>query len=154
MFGRVTKRGKSDSDNIILGGAMARNQEPEGAMNTIVGKGTSIEGSMEVTQSIRIDGAFKGALKATDTLIVGSTGDLKEVTVSVKNAIIGGKISGNVEASNKITLESTSRLEGDLTAKLLVIEEGALFSGNCKSGEQISVQRPDAPRKSFLEKAK
>ena len=127
---------------------MARNQEPEGAMNTIIGKGTSIEGSMEVTQSIRIDGAFKGSLKATDTLIVGSTGELKEVTVSVKNAIIGGKISGNVTASSKVTLESTSRLEGDLTAKLLVIEEGALFSGNCKSGEQITAQRPDEQRKS------
>jgi len=133
---------------------MARNQEPEGAMNTIVGKGTKIEGTMEVTQSIRIDGAFKGTLKATDTLIVGSTGELNEVTVSVKNAIIGGKISGNLVASNKVTLESSSRLEGDLTAKLLVIEEGALFSGNCKSGDQLTVSRPGAPQRSFLEKSK
>jgi cytoskeletal protein CcmA (bactofilin family) len=131
---------------------MARNNEPEGAMNTIVGKGTKIEGSMEVSQSIRIDGAFKGSLKATDTLIVGSTGELSEVTVSVKNAIIGGKISGNVVASNKVTLESTSRLEGDLTAKLLVIEEGALFSGNCKSGDQLNIPRQDIPHKSFPEK--
>jgi len=133
---------------------MARNNEPEGAMNTIVGKGTTIEGNMEVAQSIRIDGSFKGTLKATDTLIVGTTGELKEVTVNVKNAIIGGKITGNVVASNKVTLESTSRLQGDLTAKLLVIEEGALFSGNCKSGEQMSVQKPDVEPKSLLNKAK
>ena len=55
---------------------MARNHEPEGAMNTIVGKGTKIEGKMDVTQSIRIDGIFKGTLSATDTLIVGATGEL------------------------------------------------------------------------------
>ena len=132
---------------------MAKNHEPEGAMNTIVGKGTKIDGNMEVTQSIRIDGTFKGTLKASDTLIVGATGELAEVAVTVKNAIIGGIIKGNVSASNKVTLESTSRLEGDLTAKLLVIEEGALFSGNCKSGEQtVQLSRPDMEKKMFLNK--
>ena len=117
---------------------MAKNNEPEGAMNTIVGKGTKIEGKMEVSQSIRIDGTFKGTLSATDTLIVGSTGEMSEVAINVKNAIIGGVIKGNIVASNKITLESTSRLDGDLTAKLLVIEEGALFSGNCTSGDKTT----------------
>jgi cytoskeletal protein CcmA (bactofilin family) len=115
---------------------MARNNEPEGAMNTIIGKGTRIEGNMEVTQSLRIDGSFKGALTTSDTLIVGSTGELIDVTLKVKNAIIGWIIKGNVVAQNKVTLESTSRLEGDLTAKLLIIEEGALFSGNCRSGDR------------------
>lgn len=129
---------------------MARNNEPEGAMNTIVGKGTKIEGMMEVAQSIRIDGSFKGTLKASDTLIVGATGEMNEVSVTVKNAIIGGKISGNVVASNKVTLESTSRLDGDLTAKLLVIEEGALFSGNCKSGDQVGGHT--VPGKAFPDK--
>ena len=114
---------------------MARPNEIEGAMNTIIGKGTRLEGSMEVTQSLRIDGSFKGQIKVADTLIVGTTGELNEVTVTVKNAIIGGNVKGNIVASSKVTLESSSRLEGDLTAKLLVIEEGALFTGNCTSGD-------------------
>ena len=114
---------------------MARNNEPEGAMNTIIGKGTKIEGNMDVAQSLRIDGSFKGSLNTSDTLIVGATGELIEVTLKVKNAIIGGVVKGTVTASNKVTLESTSRLEGDLTAKLLIIEEGALFTGNCRSGD-------------------
>ena len=123
--------------------------EPEGAMNTIIGKGTRIEGNMEVSQSLRIDGVFKGSISTTDTLIVGSTGELSDVTIKVKNAIIGGSIKGNVTASNKVTLESTSRLDGDLTAKLLVIEEGALFSGNCTSGEkaEVSSSGPKMPAK-------
>ena len=115
---------------------MARQNDSEGVMNTIIGKGTKIEGQMEVAQSIRIDGKFKGSVSATDTLIVGTTGEMDDVSVKVKNAVIGGKIRGNVIASNKVTLESSSNLEGDLTAKLLVIEEGALFSGNCRSGEK------------------
>ena len=116
---------------------MARQNDSEGVMNTIIGKGTKIEGQMEVAQSIRIDGLFKGSVTATDTLIVGTTGELNDVSVKVKNAIIGGKIRGNILASNKVTLESSSNLEGDLTAKLLIIEEGALFSGNCRSGDKL-----------------
>ena len=122
---------------------MARNNEPEGAMNTIIGKGTRVEGNMEVTQSLRIDGSFKGELTTSDTLIVGSSGELIDVTLKVKNAIIGGIIKGNVVAQNKVTLESTSRLDGDLTAKLLIIEEGALFSGNCRSGDRAGASSTD-----------
>ena len=130
---------------------MPRNNEPEGAMNTIVGKGTRIEGSMEVSQSIRIDGSFKGQLTASDTLIVGATGELTDVVVKVKNAIIGGTVKGNVSASNKVTLENTSRLEGDLSAKLLIIEEGALFSGNCASGDKTGgEQKPIGSVRSIL----
>ena len=132
---------------------MARNHEPEGAMNTIVGKGTKIEGKMDVTQSIRIDGIFKGTLSATDTLIVGATGELLEVNAKVKNAIIGGNIKGNISATNKVTLESTSRLEGDLTAKLLIIEEGALFTGNCSSGEQAAQRKLEEIPKPIYKKS-
>jgi cytoskeletal protein CcmA (bactofilin family) len=74
-------------------------------------------------------------------LIVGSTGELTDVSINVKNAIIGGKIKGNVVASSRVTLESSSKLEGDLTTKLLIIEEGALFIGNCKSGDQSGTHR-------------
>ena len=133
---------------------MAKNNEPEGAMNTIVGKGTKIEGSMDVSQSIRIDGSFKGSLTATDTLIIGSTGELSDVSVTVKNAIIGGNVKGNITASNKVTLESSSKLAGDITAKLLAIEEGALFSGNCKSGEQLNSHKSAINTKSLLEKTR
>ena len=111
---------------------MARDNEPKGVMNTIIGKGTSIEGQMNVSQSLRIDGSFKGTITSTDTLIVGATGELTDVTVKAKNAIIGGTIKGNISVSNKITLENTSKIEGDITAKLLVIQEGAVFTGNCR----------------------
>jgi len=126
---------------------MAKNNDLEGAMNTIIGKGSKVEGKMDVAQSVRIDGSFMGSLNATDTLIVGKTGELSEVTINVKNAIIGGKIKGNITASSKVTLESSSRLEGDLTAKLLVIEEGSLFAGKCNSGDEVVPEKPQIEQK-------
>lgn len=118
-----------------ISGILFKIHEPERAMNTIVGKNTTIDGKMEIAQGIRVDGMFKGLLTATDTLIVGSTGNLSDVTIKVKNAIIGGTIKGYITASDRVILESTSRVEGDLTARLLVMKEGASFLGNCRSGE-------------------
>ncbi len=87
-------------------GIFFRTHEPERAMNNIIGKNTTIDGKMEIAQSIRIDGTFKGSLTATDTLIVGSTGELSDVTIKVKNAIIGGNTKGYITASDRITLVS------------------------------------------------
>ncbi len=116
-------------------GILFKTHGPERAMNTIVGKNTTIDGKMEISQGIRVDGTFKGLLTATDTLIVGSTGNLTDVTIKIKNATIGGTIKGYIAASDRVILESTSRVEGDLTARLLIMKEGASFLGNCKSGE-------------------
>jgi len=122
-------------------GILSKTSAPERAMNTIVGKNTTIIGKMEIAQSIRIDGTFKGSLTATDTLIVGSTGKLSDVTIKVKNAIIGGNIKGCIIASDRVTLEDTSSVEGDLTARLLTVKEGASFFGSCKSGEYRDLKK-------------
>ena len=114
---------------------LTRNNENKLAMNTVIGKGTHIEGSIEVEQSLRIDGSFTGQLKASDTLIVGATGELKDVTLEVKDAKIANKVNGNLTASNKVILESSSRFDGELTTKILAVEEGAYFTGKCRSGD-------------------
>jgi cytoskeletal protein CcmA (bactofilin family) len=54
--------------------------------------------------------------------------------VKVKNAIIGGKLLGNIHATNKIELQSGSHVEGDIETGRLVIDEGVFFEGNCKMG--------------------
>ena len=50
----------------------------------------------------------------------------------MKDAIIGGTVTGHFTVTNKVTFRSTSKFEGDLTTKLLVIEESAVFIGKCR----------------------
>jgi len=40
-------------------------------------------------------------------------------------------VLGNIEADDKLELQSGSRLEGDIRTKRLVIDEGVFFEGNC-----------------------
>ncbi len=94
----------------------------------LIGSGTYLEGRIETKGSIRIDGKVKGTVKSCERVSIGSTGQV------AKNAIVGGKIDGDVVVEQKLTLESTSSLNGNVTTGKLIIDEGAFFNGNSQMG--------------------
>lgn len=106
----------------------------EGRINSILGKGCKFKGTIEVEGTLRIDSEFEGVVNCPETLVVGKTGIVR-AEINVKNAIIGGKVIGNITATNKIELQSGSHIEGDITTHRLVIDEGVFFEGSCKMGE-------------------
>jgi len=106
----------------------------EGRINSIMGKGCKFKGTIEVEGTLRIDSEFEGVVNCPETLVVGKTGIVR-AEIHVKNATIGGKVIGNITATNKIELQSGSHIEGDITTHRLVIDEGVFFEGSCKMGE-------------------
>lgn len=107
----------------------------EGSLNSILGPGSKFKGSIDIKGTLRIDGDFEGDIKCPETLIIGKAGVVK-ADVTVKNAVIGGKVVGNIEATNKIELQTGSHVEGDISTTRLVIDEGVFFEGACKMGTQ------------------
>jgi cytoskeletal protein CcmA (bactofilin family) len=90
-----------------------------------------IKGTIKFGEAMRIDGKFEGELIADNgELTVGKTGSVK-ANIKVKNAVIEGRVDGNIKASDKIELKQKAQLIGDLQAKILVIEEGVVFVGKC-----------------------
>jgi cytoskeletal protein CcmA (bactofilin family) len=119
----------------------------EGKMNSIIGKGCKVNGTVDIQEgTIRVDGEFEGTLNCPATLYIGKSGRVK-ANVNVKNAIVGGKVLGNIAAKNKIELQAGSRVEGDLKTSRLVIDEGVFFEGSCKMS-------PDGKTESGMEKDK
>lgn len=118
----------------------------EGKMNSIIGKGCKITGTIDVTDgTLRIDGEFEGNINCPDTLIVGKSGHVK-ADIKVKNAIVGGTVIGNIDAKEKIELQAGSHLEGDIKTSRLVIDEGVFFEGSCKMGPEEKRDRtPGTP---------
>jgi len=122
----------------------------QATLNSMLGQGCKIKGDIELQGTIRIDGQFEGSISCPDTLIIGKSGIVK-AEVKVKNAVIGGKLIGNIAAANKIELQSGSHVEGDIQTARLVIDEGVFFEGNCKMGtsqEGAKAQSDHAPNAS------
>lgn len=97
---------------------------------TILGEGTEFEGTLNVPHNVRVDGSFKGKIITSEDLTVGKTGNVN-AEIKAKSAVVGGKIIGNLTVDTRVELEANSSLVGDLRAKDLVINEGAVFHGNC-----------------------
>lgn len=113
------------------------------ALNTIVGKGSILEGTFEVQDGIRVDGTLRGQLVTSGTLVVGPSGILEADPIRVKDAYIAGKLTGKIEATNQVRLESSAVFVGDITARGLIIEEGATIRGFCESGESMAMEARD-----------
>ena len=109
----------------------------DGLMNTIIGKDTTITGTLEIKGALRVDGTVKGKIVCNDTVTVGSTG-LVEAEIEANVAVIAGKMVGNVATTEKIELQAKCEMEGDVRTKSLVIEEGAVFCGACNMKDRPS----------------
>ena len=101
----------------------------DGKLDTIIGKGTKIEGTITIEGATRIDGTVSGKLISNDVVTIGPNGQVK-ATVKARSIILGGRVEGNLEAEEKIELQAKSELHGDLIAKSLLVEHGAVFHGN------------------------
>jgi cytoskeletal protein CcmA (bactofilin family) len=100
-------------------------------VNAFMGAETFFEGKLTYTGAVRLDGRFKGVIRSDDTLIVGETGRI-EGELHVGITIIQGEVVGNVYGKERVELHHPGRMIGNITAPVVIMDEGAIFEGNCK----------------------
>ncbi len=110
-------------------------------VGTIIGPGAVLDGPLTTKDSTRIDGTIKGNVTVSGALIVGQEGKITG-TVSAMNAYIAGEVNGNISApQGKIEISDTGKVIGDVTCKGIIIDENAVFSGQC---DMTGVERNSA----------
>jgi cytoskeletal protein CcmA (bactofilin family) len=103
-------------------------KETLGPEMTVVGRGAQLEGTLESVESIRIDGEAKGRIAARGDVILTSHSHV-EADIHAQNVVTGGTLKGNITARTRTELAQGGRMEGTIRSKVLVMREGALFSG-------------------------
>ncbi|MDY6825864.1 MAG: polymer-forming cytoskeletal protein [Bacillota bacterium] len=97
-------------------------------VNTVIGKGTSFQGTMVGNGLIRIDGEAKGDITNKGDVIIGESGTVA-VDLKARNVTIAGHFEGSIEAEGRLELKKTSTAVGKFKVNGLLIEEGAIISG-------------------------
>jgi cytoskeletal protein CcmA (bactofilin family) len=108
----------------------------ESKMTGFLDKDTHIEGDLSFKGSFRIDGSFKGTIDSESTLIVGENGKI-EAEIKVGYIVVNGEIKGNIQAKEKVEINSTGRVIGSVTAPKLVVEEGAYLETSCQTSDEL-----------------
>lgn len=110
--------------------------KPEDA-ETIIGAGVKVEGSFAAHGNVIIKGQLLGSLETKSDLDIREGGRI-EADISAKNASVAGEVKGNFNVEEKISLASSAKVSGDLTCRVLAIEEGAVLNGRCSVGGNAS----------------
>jgi len=115
-------------------------------MNTLIGRDVVIEGgSLTSTETVRIDGTYIGQISCQGNLLIGETGLIKGDIIA-QNILVNGKIEGNISASEEVHLATTCEVIGDISYANFIVDEGAKFTGNCKTvmnhSSQVTIDKP------------
>jgi cytoskeletal protein CcmA (bactofilin family) len=98
------------------------------ALSAFIDQGSEFEGKLSFKDTVRIDGCFRGEIASENTLVVGESGEIF-ATVRSRTVVIAGTVSGDVIAKDRLVLQKTARLEGDVEAGSLQMEDGAVLNG-------------------------
>src|SRR5579871_1676518 len=110
-------------------GAKDNSKKQESHLETMIGGDSFFQGTLRSKGSVRIDGKIEGGVSA-EGVILGERGEVQG-DISARTVVVGGKVTGNIHATESLELLSKSQVFGDLHAPQLLIAEGAIFEGSC-----------------------
>ena len=88
----------------------------------------SLTGDIDTEGSLRIDGVLDGSIRRADTVVIGvgarMTGD-----VHAREVIIGGTVTGSVFATDRVELQPTAIITGNLATQVVLVQEGGVVNG-------------------------
>jgi cytoskeletal protein CcmA (bactofilin family) len=122
-----------DSDIEPGGGRMAE----QGSEVTVVGAGAKLEGTIVSAGSLRVDGHVKGNIQADGDVMLSPQSSV-EADIRAENLSVAGRFHGSIVVKGRAELARGGRIDGNITAKSLVIQEGGIFNGQSIMDQQAA----------------
>jgi cytoskeletal protein CcmA (bactofilin family) len=111
------------------------NNKKGGELNGFLDHGSSFKGELEFEDTMRIDGRFNGKITSKNELIVGESAHI-DGDIHVGRIAISGTVVGKIVADQRVEIHRNGKVYSDIDTPALIIEEGAIFQGNCVMGDR------------------
>lgn len=106
---------------------MSKNPPQKSAV-TILTSGCHFTGKLFCRGSSRIGGKIEGQIVSEGLLIIEEEAVIM-AEIKADEVIIQGQVKGKLIATSRVELCDTSEFEGDISAQVLIVREGAQFNG-------------------------
>src|SRR6266699_1911943 len=110
---------------------------------SIIGTGMRIVGDISADGVVKIEGTVVGTVQAAKQVLVAKGGEVEGDVVS-REAIIGGEVRGGIYAEERVELQATSVVHGDVSTKRLFVQEGGETNDVLRMGEDAGNPRSAA----------
>lgn len=114
---------------------------PADTSPSVIGTGMKVIGDIEAAGALKIDGMVEGSIRGARQVVLGRTGVVHGDLVA-DEAVLGGRVIGTVTASERVEIQNTSRIEGDIHTRSIVVSEGGIINGSVRMEEPASRSVP------------
>jgi cytoskeletal protein CcmA (bactofilin family) len=105
-----------------------RGKSSPGDLSGFLDVGSHFEGELKFEQSFRVDGKVVGKVISEGDLVVGERGEI-DGEIRVGRLFVSGLVKGEVHVSRRLSIHPSGRVEGEVHARALIIEEGGILEG-------------------------
>jgi len=95
-----------------------------------IDQGVSLEGTLTLTGTFRIDGHVKGNIISEQTVILGENAKV-EGQIEGNRVVIAGHFDGVIFARGRVEIQPKGVVTGEVHSPCTVIEPGGIFDGRC-----------------------
>ena len=103
------------------------------ANHVVLGTRDTLNGTLSVEGSLEVHGTVEGGLVASGDIEVFKTATVN-ASIEGRNVTIQGTVTGNVTTKNKLFLNGSGSLTGNVRVAKLQIEDGATVNGSITMG--------------------
>ena|SRR5689334_18810102 len=124
------------SDPVSDPNAFGRPGTPGARSLACIGASLEIKGRINAEEDLQIDGKVEGPVSIRGhRLTIGRSGQLNS-EVSARELVVFGKVTGNINATDRVEIKKDGAVIGDIQTARISIEDGAIFKG------RIEIDRP------------
>ena len=106
-----------------------------------IGKSVVIKGELNGSEDLTVEGHVEGKIELRQhALTIGPNGKIK-AQVFAKSVIVLGTVTGNITATESVSLRDSGMVDGDIAAPRVAIAEGAHFRGSIDMPRTASAPR-------------
>jgi cytoskeletal protein CcmA (bactofilin family) len=122
---------------------------------SIIGPGMRVVGDCDSDGAIRVEGTVQGNIRAGKAVVVGRDG-VVDGDIFTQDAVIAGTVRGVLRAESRLEVKASSRIEGEVIAARMQLEEGAMVNGTIQMGKgaEFTAKPPGQQPGRVVEEAK
>ena len=126
-----------------------RGRDAGGQKMANIGKSISIKGDLTGNEDLVLEGTVEGKVELPNNqLTIGANGVVR-AEIQAKCVVVVGKVTGNIHGSERIEIQATGVVDGDVSAPRLVVAEGAVLNGAIEMGGKSASSVPAPPQQAI-----
>jgi cytoskeletal protein CcmA (bactofilin family) len=111
---------------------------------SIISSGMKITGDLECTSIVKVDGRIDGSVTGARQVLLGRGGAVHG-NVIADEVVIGGVVDGAILAAERLELQGTAVVNGDIETKSIIVLEGARINGVVRMSDSSVASRAGRP---------